>query len=83
VCCYKFTNIIIFISSTYSNRLALALLFTYILRNLLRAETRSAALYNAYTAVRFALEKVVVIEVATASSAKKVVEVEEKEDKDK
>jgi hypothetical protein len=82
VCCCKFANIIIFISSTNSNRLALALLFAYILRNLLRAETSSAALRNACAVVRSALEEVVAIEVAATSSAKEVVEEEEdKEDK--
>jgi hypothetical protein len=71
-----------FISSTNSNKPALALLFIYTLRNLLRVETSSVALRNAYTIVHSALEKVVVIEVTTTSSAKKVVEVEEEEDKD-
>jgi hypothetical protein len=74
--------LLFFISSTNSNRLTLALLFIYTLRNLLRVETSSAALRNACAAVYFALEEVVAIEVATASSAKEVVEKEEdKEDK--
>jgi hypothetical protein len=71
-----------FISSTNSNRPALALLFARTLRNLLYAGTSSVALRNAYTAVRSALEEVVAAEVAAASSAKEVVEEEEdKEDK--
>jgi hypothetical protein len=74
--------LLFFISSTNSNKPTLALLFAYTLYNLLRVETSSAALYNAYTAVRSALEEVVVIEVTAASSTKKVVEKEEnKEDK--
>jgi hypothetical protein len=74
--------LLFFISNTNSNRPALTLLFTYILRNLLRAGTSSAALYNACTIVRSTLEEVVVIEVAATSSAKEVVEEEEdKEDK--
>jgi hypothetical protein len=73
--------LLFFISSTNSNRPTLALLFMYILCNLLRAETSSAALRNACAAVRSTLEEVVAIEVATASSAKEVVE--EEEDKDK
>jgi hypothetical protein len=72
--------LLFFISSTNSNRPTLALLFTYTLRNLLRIETSSVALRNACAAVRSALEEVVVIEVAAASSAKEVVE--EKEDKE-
>jgi hypothetical protein len=75
--------LLFFISSTNSNRPALALLFIYILRNLLRVETSSVALRNTYTVVHSALEEVVVIEVAAASSAKEVVEVEKEEDKDK
>jgi hypothetical protein len=73
--------LLFFISSTNSNRPTLALLFIYTLCNLLRAETSSAALRNAYAAVHSALEEVIVIEVAAASSAKEVVE--EEEDKDK
>jgi hypothetical protein len=74
--------LLFFISSTNSNRPTLTLLFVCMLRNLLRAGTSSAALRNAYAAVRSALEKVVAIEVAAASSAKEVVEEEEdKEDK--
>jgi hypothetical protein len=74
--------LLFFISSTNSNRPALALLFACTLRNLLRAGTSSAALRNACTAVHSALEKVVAAEVAAASSAKEVVEEEEdKEDK--
>jgi hypothetical protein len=73
--------LLFFISSTNSNRPTLTLLFIYTLRNLLRIGTSSAALCNAYAAVRFALKKVVVIEVAAASSTKKVVEVEKEEDK--
>jgi hypothetical protein len=73
--------LLLFISSTNSNRPALTLLFTYTLRNLLHAGTSSAALRNAYAAVQFALEEVVAVEVAAASSAKEVVEEEEdKED---
>jgi hypothetical protein len=74
--------LLFFISSTNSNRPALALLFTHTLRNLLRAGTSSAALRNAYAIVHFALEEAVAVEVAAASSAKEVVEEEEdKEDK--
>jgi hypothetical protein len=73
--------LLFFISSTNSNRPALALLFTRMLRNLLRIRTSSAALYNAYAVVYSVLEEVVVIEVATTSSTKEVVE--EEEDKDK
>jgi hypothetical protein len=73
--------LLFFISSTNSNRPILTLLFTYTLCNLLRAGTSSAALRNAYTAVRSALEEVVAIEVAAASSAKEVVEKEEDKDK--
>jgi outer membrane receptor protein involved in Fe transport len=75
--------LLFFISSTNSNRPALALLFTRTLRNLLRVRTSSAALRNACAVVRSALEEVVATEVAATSSAKKVVEVEEKENKDK
>jgi hypothetical protein len=73
--------LLFFISSTNSNRPALALLFARTLRNLLRVGTSSAALRNARATVRSALEEVVAIEVAAASSAKEVVEKEEdKED---
>jgi hypothetical protein len=75
--------LLFFISSTNFNKPTLALLFIYTLRNLLRIGTSSAALRNACTTVRSALEEVVVIEVAAASSAKEVVEVEKEEDKDK
>jgi hypothetical protein len=72
--------LLFFISSTNSNRPTLALLFMCTLYNLLRVETSSAALRNAYAIVHFALEEVVAIEVATTSSAKKVVEKKENKD---
>jgi hypothetical protein len=61
--------LLFFISSTNSNRPALALLFAYTLR-------------NACAVVHSTLEEAVAIEVAATSSAKEVVEEEEdKEDK--
>jgi hypothetical protein len=69
-----------FMSSTDSDRPALALPFARTLRNLLRAGAGGAALRNARAAVRSALEEAVAAEVAAAGGAEVVVEEEEDEE---